>query len=61
MRPDGLQGLKAKSIKKKFKDKSFAAKVSRDDINFGIEHFEVDFSEHTQFLIDVYANMEEFK
>ncbi len=34
MRPDKkLEGVKAKSITKKFKDKSFAAKVNRDLIN----------------------------
>ncbi len=32
MRPDKLEGAKVKSVKKKFKDKSFAAKVNRDVI-----------------------------
>lgn len=30
MRPEKLQGMKASSLNKKFKDKSFAAKVSRE-------------------------------
>lgn len=33
VRPDKLNGLEAKSVKKKLKDKSFAAKVSREDIS----------------------------
>lgn len=36
MRPEGFQGMKASSIKKKLKDKSFAANVSRDDITEGM-------------------------
>ncbi len=41
MRPTKLEGMKAKGVKKKFKDSTFAAKVSRDVIkeieNLGIE------------------------
>lgn len=59
MRPEGLKGMKVKSLKKKFKDKSFAAKVNRDEVNFGVEKFEVDMGEHMQFLIEVYQGMEE--
>jgi len=33
MRPEKLTGMKAKSLKKKFKDKKFAAKVSRELIS----------------------------
>lgn len=32
MRPDGMQGMQPKSIKKKMKDKSFAAAINRDRI-----------------------------
>ncbi|QJT07792.1 HD family phosphohydrolase [Oceanidesulfovibrio marinus] len=32
VRPDGYTGMKAKSLKKKMKDKSFAANVNRDNI-----------------------------
>lgn len=32
MRPTGLEGMEPKSIKKKMKDKAFAASVSRDNI-----------------------------
>ena len=37
MRPTGLEGMEAKSIKKKFKDKKFAAGCSRDVIAQGAE------------------------
>jgi predicted hydrolase (HD superfamily) len=37
VRPTGFDGLKAKSIRKKLKDKAFAAAVSRDDVAEGVE------------------------
>jgi predicted hydrolase (HD superfamily) len=36
VRPDGIASLEPKSVKKKLKDKSFAAAVSRDDISMGV-------------------------
>ena len=36
VRPDGIASLEAKSVKKKLKDKAFAAAVSREDIEVGI-------------------------
>ncbi|MBU0528388.1 HD domain-containing protein [bacterium] len=44
--------VKVKSVIKKLKDKGFAAKVSREDINNGIEELDVDRTEHIQFVID---------
>jgi predicted hydrolase (HD superfamily) len=32
MRPTGMEGMEVKSIKKKMKDKAFAASVCRDNI-----------------------------
>jgi putative nucleotidyltransferase with HDIG domain len=37
VRPEGIHGMKAKSVKKKLKQPSFAAAVSRDDIYKGAE------------------------
>lgn len=37
MRPTGMEGMEVKSVKKKFKDKKFAAGCSRDVINRGAE------------------------
>ncbi len=57
MRPDGFKGMDTKSVKKKFKDKSFAAKVDRNDINYGIDKLGVDFNEHAQLLIETFQNL----
>ena len=37
MRPTGYEGMEAKSVKKKFKDKKFAAGCSREVITRGAE------------------------
>lgn len=37
VRPNGIEDLQPKSVKKKLKDKAFAAAVSREDIDRGIE------------------------
>ena len=47
-----IHEVKIKSVTKKLKDKGFAAKVSREDINKGIEELGVERSEHIQFVID---------
>ena len=52
VRPTGISDLKAKSVKKKMKDSSFAAAVSRDDIRDGAEELGVDLTEHIDFVID---------
>jgi len=44
--------VKVKSVTKKLKNKGFAAKVSREDINQGIEELGVDRVEHIQFVIN---------
>ncbi|NCN83071.1 MAG: HDIG domain-containing protein [Candidatus Pacebacteria bacterium] len=54
MRPGGFNDMKPKSIKKKLKDKSFAANVSRDDINQGFELIGKTPDEHIEFLITVF-------
>lgn len=36
VRPDGFASLQASSVKKKLKDKAFAANVSREDIKVGV-------------------------
>jgi len=52
VRPDGIVSLKPKSVKKKLKDKSFAAKVDREIIRNGIALLDVEPNEHYQFVID---------
>jgi predicted hydrolase (HD superfamily) len=51
MRPDHFQSLTAASVSKKLKDKSFAAKVSRTDIEQGITELGIDKNEHIDFVI----------
>lgn len=51
VRPGRLEGLKAKSVRKKMKQASFAASVNRDDIFRGAEDFGVDLNEHVDFCI----------
>ena len=50
VRPDGLTGLTAKSVKKKLKQPSFAAAVNREDVRRGAEELGVDFDEHVNFV-----------
>jgi putative nucleotidyltransferase with HDIG domain len=55
MRPNGFEGMEPKSIKKKLKDKSFAANVSREDIYHGVELIDKELDEHVRFLIAVFS------
>lgn len=52
VRPEGIATLESKSVKKKLKDKAFAAKVDRDVIRSSVELLGVDFDGHIQFVID---------
>jgi len=54
MRPGRFSDMKYKSVKKKFKDKSFAANVSRSDIEEGIKLINKSAQEHIEFLINVF-------
>jgi predicted hydrolase (HD superfamily) len=53
VRPDGIATLEPKSVVKKLKDKGFAAKVDRNEINKGTELLGVDLMEHISFIIEV--------
>jgi putative nucleotidyltransferase with HDIG domain len=53
VRPDGLHGMTAKSVKKKLKQPSFAAAVDRDALRAAAEDLGVDFDEHVAFVIAV--------
>jgi putative nucleotidyltransferase with HDIG domain len=55
VRPTGIEGMKPKSVRKKLKQPSFAAKVGRGQIQRAIEDLGVDESEHIQFVIDAMA------
>jgi len=51
VRPSGIIGLTPKSVKKKLKDKSFAAAVDRDDVRSSAEELGLEFDEHVSFVI----------
>ena len=51
--------VKPKSVKKKLKQKSFAASVLREDIFQSVEELGVDLTEHIQFVIDALAEKAE--
>jgi putative nucleotidyltransferase with HDIG domain len=51
VRPQGLDGLTPKSVKKKLKQPSFAAAVNREDVRDGAAQLGVDFDEHVAFVI----------
>ena len=51
VRPQGLEGMTAKSVIKKLKQKSFAAKVDRDEIYIGVELLQIPLNEHINFII----------
>ena len=53
VRPDGISTLEVKSVIKKLKDKSFAAKVERDEVYKGAELFGVELNAHISFIIEV--------
>ena len=56
VRPQGIRGMTAKSVRKKLKQPSFAAAVDREALRRGAEDLGVDFDEHVALVI---AAMEE--
>lgn len=52
VRPEGVSTLTAKSVKKKLKDKRFAASVERAEVTAGAEMLGVDLGEHITFVIE---------
>jgi len=51
VRPEGLNGMTASSVKKKLKQKAFAAAVNRDDISRGAELLGIPLEEHIEHVI----------
>lgn len=54
IRPNKFADMEVSSVKKKLKDKHFAANVSREDITEGVRLIGVTLEEHIQFLINVF-------
>jgi putative nucleotidyltransferase with HDIG domain len=56
VRPTGIDGMTPKSVRKKLRQPSFAAKVDREQIRRGIEELGVDESEHITLVIAALAD-----
>ena len=52
VRPDGIETLEPKSVKKKLKQPSFAAGVQRDEVYRGAEELGVELDEHIRFVTE---------
>jgi putative nucleotidyltransferase with HDIG domain len=52
VRPDGIDTLEPKSVRKKLKQPSFAAGVNRDDVTKGAEALGVELNEHIAFVTE---------
>jgi len=50
MRPDRYEGMEAKGVKKRLKDKTFAAGVSREEISDALKLAEIDLDELIEFV-----------
>ena len=55
VRPEGLNGMTPKSVRKKLKQPSFAAAVNREELRRGADELGVDFDEHTAIVIGALA------
>jgi putative nucleotidyltransferase with HDIG domain len=59
VRPERLQGMTSKSVKKKLKQPSFAAAVNREELLHGAEELGVDFDEHLTIVIGALAEKQD--
>jgi putative nucleotidyltransferase with HDIG domain len=59
VRPEKLQGMTPKSVKKKLKQPSFAAAVNREELRHGAEELGVDFDEHLTIVIAALAEKQD--
>ena len=59
MRPTFFEGLKAKSVRKKMKDKAFAKAVNREDLEATREALGIEFQEHVEIIVQGLVAQEE--
>ncbi|MFY8004980.1 MAG: hydrolase, partial [Chitinophagaceae bacterium] len=59
MRPEGYVGMELKGVKKRLKDKAFAANVSRDDINDACQRAGISLDDLINFIIQHQPNTPE--
>jgi putative nucleotidyltransferase with HDIG domain len=60
VRPTKLEGMKYKSVKKKFKSKAFAEAIDRDHLEKSVEELGEDFVDHVNLLINELQNHEAY-
>ena len=59
MRPTGIDGMTAKSVKKKMKDKAFAAGVDREEVRNGAVLLGVELDDHIRNVIEAMQGIAE--
>lgn len=52
MRPEGYEGMEVRGVKKRLKEKGFAANVSREDIDDAISRIDITLEEIIEFIIN---------
>ena len=57
MRPEGYKGMEVKGVKKRLKEKSFAANVNRDDIQDAVSRIDIPLEEIIKFIIENQNNV----
>jgi len=57
MRPGGYEGMEVQGVKKRLKEKSFAANVSRDDIYDALSRADLDLDDLIEFVIRHHSNL----
>jgi len=57
LRPEGYDGMEVKGVKKRLKEKAFAAQVSREDITDALSRIDIPLEELIQFIIDHQKNI----
>ena len=59
MRPEGYSGMELKGVKKRLKDKTFAAGVSREDVNDALSRAELSLEELVEFIVSKQGSFSE--
>ncbi len=58
---DKFNGMEAKSVLKRFKELKFAAKINREEIQYGVDLMGITLAEHANNLIEAFQKMPELK
>ena len=58
---DKFNGMESKSVLKRFKELKFAAKINREEIQYGVDLMGITLDEHAKNLIEAFQRMPELK